>query len=100
MPNTKQVAKRLRQDQFRRMRNKSVKTRIHTMTKKVYEAEEPEETRQRMRTTFGIIDSAAKRHTIHWKKAARKKSRLARAVNKKLAAESGTPGGSTPDASA
>ncbi len=85
MPSHKQTAKRLRQDQRRRLRNKSVKKRMHTMTKKVHAAETPEETEDVLRSTISLIDSAAKRNIIHWKKAARKKSRLTRAVNKKAA---------------
>ena len=88
MPSHKQTAKRLRQNQVRRLRNRSVKKRIHTMLKKVGSAEEPEETQSLMRTTISLIDSAAKRNVIHWRKAARKKSRLTRAVNKKLASAS------------
>lgn len=85
MPSHKQAAKRLRQDAVRRLRNRNVKKRIHTMTKKVMRADEPEETQSRLRSTISLIDSAAKRNVIHWRKAARKKSQLARMVNKKLA---------------
>jgi small subunit ribosomal protein S20 len=86
MPNHKQAEKRMKQDRFRRLRNRNVKTRIHTLTKKVMSAENPEQTETLMRSTFSLIDSAAKRHIIHRRKAARKKSRLSRAVNRKQAA--------------
>ncbi|HOE11582.1 MAG TPA: 30S ribosomal protein S20 [bacterium] len=86
MPNHKQAEKRMKQDRFRRLRNRNVKSRIHTLTKKVMSAENPEQTETLMRSTFSLIDSAAKRHIIHRRKAARKKSRLSRAVNRKQAA--------------
>ncbi|HPA44397.1 MAG TPA: 30S ribosomal protein S20 [bacterium] len=86
MPNHKQAEKRLKQDKFRRLRNRNVKSRIHTLTKKVMGAENPEQTETLMRSAFSLIDSAAKRHVIHRRKAARKKSRLNRAVNRKQAA--------------
>ena len=88
MPSHKQTAKRLKQDKWRRMRNRGLKKRIHTITKKVHDSESPEEAQTDLRSAISVIDSAAKRNTIHWKKAARKKSRLTRAVNKKLASTS------------
>jgi small subunit ribosomal protein S20 len=88
MPSHKQAAKRLKQDKARRLRNRSVKKRIHTMTKKVTDSQEPHEAQSTLRSTISLIDSAAKRNIIHWRRAARKKSRLARMVNKKQAATS------------
>ncbi|MFH1744516.1 MAG: 30S ribosomal protein S20 [bacterium] len=88
MPSHKQTAKRLKQDRVRRLRNKGVKKRIHTMVKKLTSTGESDEAQSLLRSTISLIDSAAKRNVIHWRRAARKKSRLTRAVNKKLAAAS------------
>ena len=85
MPSHKQVAKRLRQDVHRRLRNRSAKKQMHTLEKQLAVAESAEETESLMRSNISLIDKAAKRHVLHRKTAARKKSRLARAVNKKLA---------------
>ena len=84
MANHKSAIKRARQNEKRRMRNKSSKTRIknivksvrHTVSEKSNEAALAE-----LDIAKSIIDTAAKKGVIHRKTASRKISRLSRLVN-------------------
>ncbi len=83
MPNIKSSAKRHRQSLKARERNKAVKTRVKNVAKdvlKAVEKKDPEQANQAMHTAASVIDKAAQKKVIHWKKAARKISRLNRAV--------------------
>ncbi|MFQ5772211.1 MAG: 30S ribosomal protein S20 [bacterium] len=84
MANHKSALKRARQNEIRRMRNKSVKTRIKKITKDVQIASgkaSKESGMAKLNTAKSIIDKAAKKGVIHKKTAARKISRLSRLVN-------------------
>ncbi|UCF95717.1 MAG: 30S ribosomal protein S20 [Desulfobacterales bacterium] len=84
MANHKSALKRARQNEERRLRNKSTKTRIKKAVKDVRlgvsEASRDNALRN-LDTAKSIIDRAAKKGVIHKKTAARKISRLARRVN-------------------
>lgn len=80
MPNSKQAAKRLKQDDKRRMANKTVRSAMRTAVKKVLTAETPEEAQQHLRDAVKKVDKAAKKNIIHANAAARKKSQLSRAA--------------------
>lgn len=79
MPNIKAAIKWARQSEKRRVRNLSAKTRLKTLFKKAVAA--PAEAALQ-RTVESALDKAAGKGIIHPNKAARKKSRLARAVRK------------------
>ncbi|HID93378.1 MAG TPA: 30S ribosomal protein S20 [bacterium (Candidatus Stahlbacteria)] len=79
MPHTKSVAKRVRQNEKRRLRNKAVKSYVRTMIKRVLESEDKEEA---LRKAYSALDKAVKKGVIHKNTAARKKSRLAKLVKK------------------
>ena len=81
MPHHKSAKKRLRQDKKRREANKAVKSALKTVVKKVRSAETGEEAAKHLSSAESVIDRAAKKHVIHWRNAARKKSRLAKRVN-------------------
>lgn len=83
MPNTKQTKKRMRQDEERRLRNKSAKSAMRTAVKKVLRAETPEEAAAALPTAMKRVDKAAKKRIIHPNAAARVKSRIARAAASK-----------------
>lgn len=83
MPNTKQAAKRLRQDEARRQRNKTQKSSMRTAVRKVLEADSQEAAQAAMPEATKKIDKAAKKNILHDNAAARLKSRLQRAANKK-----------------
>lgn len=85
MPNIKSAEKRVKVTQTRTMRNKAVKTSLKTDIKKFDAALKEgdlELAQAKLRVASGALDSAARRGTIHKNKANRKKSRLAKALNK------------------
>jgi small subunit ribosomal protein S20 len=68
-----------------RTRNRSKKSMIRTFSKKAIAAAQSgntEEATQAHRMTISLIDKAAKGSTLHKRTAARKKSRLAKQINK------------------
>ena len=84
MANHKSALKRARQNEGRRIRNKSTKTRIKNIVKDVRLAvgEKSEESAlTKLDTAKSIIDNAAKKGVIHKKSASRKISRLSKIVN-------------------
>ncbi len=83
MANHKSAEKRARQNSKRRLRNKSVKTRIKHVTKGVRLAagEASKETASELKSVQSMIDKAAKKGVIHKRSAARKISRLTKLVN-------------------
>jgi len=70
----------MRQDEKRRARNRAVKSQVKTAIKKVLEVVGKEEAPELLRQAESVIDRAAKKGVIHWRAAARKKSRLGRKV--------------------
>ncbi len=81
MPNSKQAAKRLRQDDSRRVRNKSTRSAMKTAVKKVLTATTKEEASTALPTAMKKVDKAMKNSVVHKNAAARIKSQLSRAVN-------------------
>jgi len=85
----KSAIKRNRQNQNRRMRNRVVKTQVKTASKKLSQVQKTGDTEaidRELTRAQSIIDKAAKKGVIHRRTAARKKSRLARSVNRSAAA--------------
>ncbi len=80
MPNTEQAKKRMRQNEERRVHNKSVRTTMRSAMKRVLRAPSPQEAKTALAAAMKRIDKAAKIRVIHANAAARYKSRLARAV--------------------
>lgn len=81
MPTTQSAEKRLRQNEKRRKRNQSVKTRIRTGKNEILEAESHEEAEELLQEMYALLDRAVGKGVIHENKAAREKSRLARHVD-------------------
>jgi small subunit ribosomal protein S20 len=84
MANIKSQIKRNRQNERRHERNKGVRSSLKTDAKKVRVsvAEGDAETaRQRLLDASRALDKAASRGVLHKRAAARRKSRLAKAVN-------------------
>jgi len=80
----KSALKRARQNEKRRLRNKSTKTRTKNIIKGVQLAvseKSKEAALSELNTAKSIIDKAAKKGMIHKKTASRKISRLSRLVN-------------------
>ena len=78
MPNIKAAVKWVRQSEKRTVRNLDTKTRLKTLFKKAASSNDP----ALIAGVEGQFDKAAKKGIIHPNKAARKKSRLAKAVAK------------------
>ena len=76
--------KRERQNEKRRLRNKSTKTRVKSIVKSVrlsVSEKSKEAVLSELITAQSIIDNAAKKGVIHKKTASRKISRLSKLVN-------------------
>lgn len=84
MANIKSQIKRNRQNAKRHERNKAEKSALKTSTKKVGAAVsegDGEAAQERFREVARSLDKAASRGIVHKRTAARRKSRLAKAVN-------------------
>jgi small subunit ribosomal protein S20 len=82
MPHTRSAKKNLKQSIRRRERNRAVKAELRTGMKKVRAATTVEAGKQEFVATQTKLDRAAARGVIHKNKAARVKSRLAKALKK------------------
>jgi small subunit ribosomal protein S20 len=79
--NIKSQIKRNRQNERRRLRNRQVRSEIHTRTKAVLAAAESGgETAESLRAAIKRIDTAVSKGVLHKNTAARKKSRLVKRV--------------------
>lgn len=79
MANHKSAVKRARQNEIRRLRNRSVKTRVKSIVKQVRQAtaeNSAEAANSNLVTAQSVIDKAAKKGILHKRTAARKISRL------------------------
>lgn len=84
MANHKSAVKRARQNEIRRLRNKTTKTRIKSIVKEVRSSAvkaSSEETKDKLNTAQSVIDKASKKGVIHKRTAARKISRLTKLAN-------------------
>ena len=89
MAHTKSTKKRIKQNEKRRIKNSRVKSSIRTEAKKVLKAIDNDSTdTETINNLFKKFvkdtDTAAGKGIIHWKTAARKKSRMAKKVNLQL----------------
>lgn len=84
MANHKSALKRARQNEIRRMRNKSTKTKVKHIVKEVQLAvsgNSAETALDKLNVAKSVIDKAAKKGVIHKRTADRKISRLSKLVN-------------------
>ncbi|MES2201453.1 MAG: 30S ribosomal protein S20 [candidate division FCPU426 bacterium] len=82
MPIKKSSIKDVRRIKTRRERNIAVMSRLRSTVAKVGKAVGPEAASAALSKAKSLLDKAASKNHLHHKTAARKKSRLARAVNK------------------
>ncbi len=80
MPNNKQAIKRTRQNEAKRIHNKTVRTAMRSAIKTVLKAESTEDAQKGVPLAMKRIDKAAKSNVIHANTAARYKSRISRAA--------------------
>ncbi|MDE0068369.1 MAG: 30S ribosomal protein S20 [Caldilineaceae bacterium] len=88
MPNIRSAAKRARQDEHRRERNRRYRSAARTAVKRartLIEESDPG-AREAVRTAAVALDRAAQRGAIHANNAARRKSRLMLQYSKAVAA--------------
>lgn len=84
MPNHKSAKKRVRQNEKRRVNNRSHRTRLRTAIKKMrvaLTAGDADTTQTLLPTTVSMIDKAIQKGVLHRNAAARYKSRLTMHVN-------------------
>lgn len=84
MANSKQAAKRARQNDKRRLHNMAMRSKVRTSMKKVLaaiEAGDKEAATSAFRTAQPLIDSMVNKGILHKNKAARHKSRLTRTIS-------------------
>ena len=82
MANTSSAEKRIRQERKRTAHNRAQRSRLKTAIKKVSASTSASEAQEALSEVSGLLDRMATRRIIHRNKAARKKSQLARLVNK------------------
>ena len=84
MANSKQAKKRIRQNEVRRLRNKTHRTKMRTVIKslrKAVEQEDGDAARALLPGALKVIDKTAQKKVIHRNTAARYKSHLTKAVS-------------------
>lgn len=97
MPNTTTAKKALRQNHKRRLQNRSQRSALRTLVRKLREVAasgDAAAAETALRQVFKKLDQAADKHLIHKNTAARTKSRLVRLIRSRQsggAAPSGTP---------
>jgi small subunit ribosomal protein S20 len=90
MANHKSAIKKMRQDEVRRRRNASYKTRMKNLVKKVEMAiaeKDIEGAKAALQKAIPILDKLAAKGIIHLNKASRKKSRLMHKLNALIASQ-------------
>jgi small subunit ribosomal protein S20 len=85
--NIKSAKKRNIQNEKRRVKNSAVRSSVRTVTKKVLSSLESTSENKNQAVAdqhmkfIKVVDKAAAKGIVHWKTAARKKSRMAKKVN-------------------
>ena len=90
MANHKSALKRHKQSLQRASRNRAARTRVKNAVKQVrvaLQGNDKAQAGEALVAATSVLSKAAGKGALHWKKAARKISRLARAVNVLEAAE-------------
>ncbi|MFZ5858271.1 MAG: 30S ribosomal protein S20 [Chloroflexota bacterium] len=83
MANIKSQIKRNKQNEKKRLRNRTVRGAARTAVKNAQKAlTSGEEAKTSLKTAISALDKAAEKGVIHPKNAARRKSRLVKAANK------------------
>ena len=82
MANIKSQIKRNRQNEKRRLRNRTVRSEVNTRTKAALAAVEHDDADETLRLAIKRIDKAAAKGVIHKNTAARRKSRLVREIER------------------
>lgn len=84
MPNLPSAAKRVRQNERNRLRNRALKAQIKTETRKLSDALHDgklDQAKEQLAKVTKKLDQVAAKGTLHRNTASRRKSRLAKRVN-------------------
>ncbi|MCC5915382.1 MAG: 30S ribosomal protein S20 [Balneolaceae bacterium] len=81
MPQHKSAIKRLRQDEKRRKHNRTRRSKMRTLNKKVLSSTDKETAEQNLKAAVSLIDKLTVKGILHKNTAARKKAALTRHVN-------------------
>jgi small subunit ribosomal protein S20 len=95
MAHTKQALKRIRQSEKKRIRAKSIRNEIKTISKRIAElvaSKNEAEARKLLQSALSRLDKASKVHIYHRNAAGRRKSKLTLLVNSIGAAGSSPKG--------
>jgi small subunit ribosomal protein S20 len=83
--NIRSAEKRNRQNAKRQLRNKQIKSRVRTETRKlleIIESRDKESAQQQFKNVSGLLDSASLKGVLHRNSADRKKSHLQKRINR------------------
>ncbi len=80
MPNNKSAWKRMRQNERKRMQNRSHRSNLRKVIKSFKAISDAESAREQLPNLASVIDKAAKKGILHDRTAARLKSRLSRRI--------------------
>ncbi len=83
MPNSRSAKKRMRQGEGRRLRNKTQRSALRTVVKRVRAAGAGAEAQEAFRNAEQLLDRAARKRLIHPSAAARTKARLRKLIQTK-----------------
>jgi len=81
MAHHKSANKRIRSSETRRIRNRIMRKKLHTLTKAVRSAEKKADAEHALKAVSSYLDQLASRKIVHKNKAANYKSKLTRSVN-------------------
>jgi len=82
MPQHKSATKRVRQNIKRREHNRTRRSKMRTLVKKVLDTEDKEQAEQYLKDAVSYLDRMGTKNIIHPNKAANQKARITRHVNK------------------
>jgi small subunit ribosomal protein S20 len=82
MPQSKSCKKRVKTSAKANVRNRAVRSRITTATKKLMSATTADEAKGALKAVFSVLDRAVKSNVIHKNKAANRKSKLSLMASK------------------
>lgn len=86
MPHHKSAKKRVRTNERDRKRNITVKSGVRTAIRRLREAPGGEKAGETLREAHSVLDNAVRKGVLHKKTVNRRKSRLAKLVNRATAA--------------
>jgi small subunit ribosomal protein S20 len=90
VPSKKSAKKRLRQSEKRRVRNRSVKSQLKNISKKVMNSKDYSEANEMLSRAYKLYDMAVSKGVVHRNNAARHKSKLTKYVSSTFKPAGGT----------